>query len=197
MLAKWDYVVYSNIGLTPLSSHRALTVLDTGAGPNLIRPDFLVVSFLQHFWFGPLPNICDSNSRPLKMLGTVWLPVRLNHHFTLYEFIVCKTFAASAVLDTDFCSRFVKVIFPTKRVIELNNKTIVLIVGCPLKLVSRGLQALFPASLEDTAPASSLTSVIKSSEALTVPSHSQSLVKVIIKKHGLIVRHSGPRLYLN
>lgn len=150
MLAKRHYKMYVNVNFTPFSSHRVLTVIVIEAGPYFIRAEFLGVLILQNVSCGPLPDICDANNHPPKMVGTVQLSVQLGRYSACCEFIVCKTFAASAVLGTDFCDRFVKAIFPKKRVIELDDGTPVLIIRRPLKLVGRGIQPPLLISLEDT-----------------------------------------------
>ena len=56
---------------------RVLSVLDTGAGPNLIRKSELPAGLETLVSFGPTQDIGDANNRPLRTVGTIRMPVRL------------------------------------------------------------------------------------------------------------------------
>lgn len=66
-------------------------------------------------------------------MGTVKMLVRLGHFFSLLEFISCENLAASSILVTDNCDRFVDSIRPRTYFFVPYDGSTVPIVRRPLK----------------------------------------------------------------
>lgn len=77
------YLVLASIILEDRDMRTLHAVLDTVAGPNLVRNDMLPLGWLHaldtHI---PLHKLDNANGRPLKLLGAIRLRLRLgNIHF--------------------------------------------------------------------------------------------------------------------
>ena len=194
VLTRRNYKVYTDIGSSTSTIRRILSILDTGAGPNFIRSDELngIEAVIRQ---GPLPDICDANNKPLQLLGTIKLPVRLGNFSSRIEFIVCKTLAAPAILGADFCDRFVSAIRPSQKIVELDDGSSVPIVRRPLRNASRRSGPPLPKDMRDPDTSGRVSPNIKAAETLTVPAQSQAWVKVSTKRHGNIVVQPLPKLF--
>lgn len=187
MLAKRNNNVYTDLGRISRTSHRVVTIVDTGAGPKF-HPTWLIWiissrrylkrSLTRHLWhqkpftrgdrYGPTIN----TDCPLHHFLHVYLlydpsgPPSIGHHFL---WSVCSGH------------------FPKTMVREQDDWTPNRLIRRPLKLFCQGPQASLPAGLNDTTPAARLMSVINSAEALTVPPHFQCWEKVTTKRQGPVV----------
>ena len=94
---------------------RVLSVLDTGAGPNLTLKSELLSGLETLVSFGPTQDIGDANNTPLRTVGTIKMPVRLGHFVAVAEFLVCEKLAVPLILGADYCDRFVEAIYPGRR----------------------------------------------------------------------------------
>ena len=88
-----NYKVFADTGPTVGLMSRVLSVLDTGAGPNLIRKYELLAGLETLLSFGPTQDIGDAHNRPLRTVGTIKMPVRLGRFVATAEFIVCEKLA--------------------------------------------------------------------------------------------------------
>ena len=172
---------------------RRLTILDTGAGPNFVRLSKSSLGARRFIREGPLPNINDANSNPLKTLGSITLIVRLGHRLVALDFVVCLELAAEVILGCDFCDRFVESIHPRRREIELDDGSTVPIVRRPLK---RPPKCAPLTTEQEYAQASGrdLTK-IRVCEAITLPPESQRWIRVMTKRHGSVLVEPSPSLY--
>ena len=118
ILARKHYKVFADIGPTVGLMSRVLSVLDTGAGPNLIQKSELPSGLETLVSFGPTQDIGDANNRPLRTVGTIKMPVRLGHFVAVAEFLVCEKLAVPLILGADYCDRFVEAIYPRKKMVE-------------------------------------------------------------------------------
>ena len=76
MLRKRNYKVYADIGLSTEAMTRRLSILDTGAGPNVIRRSDVPTSVV---WQAALDlQLRGANNKPLRISGMVTLCVRLD-----------------------------------------------------------------------------------------------------------------------
>ena len=109
VIAKRNYKVYADLGVTTRIMSRAVSVLDTGAGPNFIAQELLPRGSKIQDTALESP-ILDANKNPLTTRGTVVLLVRLGRRLVRLRFIVCAKLAAPVILGYDFCNRFVEYI---------------------------------------------------------------------------------------
>ena len=77
VLARKTYKIFADIGPTVGLMRRVLSVLDTGAGMNLIRKSELPAGLETFLSFGPTQGIGYANNRPLRTVGTTKMPLRL------------------------------------------------------------------------------------------------------------------------
>lgn len=77
VLPRKHYKVYADIRLTVGMMSLVLPVLDTGAGPNLIRKSELPRGMEALISFRPTQDIGDSKKRLILTLGTLKIRIRL------------------------------------------------------------------------------------------------------------------------
>lgn len=66
-----------------------------------------------------LPNCCDANENPLRLLGTMRMLVHLGHTRETLKFIVCETLAAGANFGAKSCDQHIKVLRLEQKLVEL------------------------------------------------------------------------------
>ena len=187
-MRKRNFIVYADIGVTP----RKLSVVDTGAGPNFIRKDELPlgVDVIRH---GPLPNVADANSNPIRMTGLVDFVVRLGIHISKTEFIVCERLAAPVIVGCDFCDRFVEAIYFRKKTIELDDGSTVPIERRPLKRSPNSPP--LPTSQEYVKAEGRTSPKVRVAQNIILPPETQTWVSVKSERHGVMVLQPCDKLY--
>ena len=133
VMAKRNYKCYADYGLVPELLARKLTVLDTGAGPNVIPKDELPPPYMEKMRTGTSLNIRDANRTPIPIAGTIDLVVRIGSRITRVAFLVCERLAAGVVLGCDFMDRFAEAVYPRRKTIELDDGSSVSITRRPLR----------------------------------------------------------------
>ena len=176
MMAKRNYKVYADLGYRHQFMVRKLSILDTGAGPNVIRKSELPTELLNHLEFGPVPNVADANRNPIRILGIIRLLVRLGSHLSKVPFLVAEKLAAPVILGADFCDRYVEAIRPRKRVVELDDGSTVPIVRRPAKRPSNGPP--LPSQQEYEPLKGKVSPKVKSAESMTIAPGTQRWVDV-------------------
>lgn len=116
---------------------RYLTVLDTGAGPNLIVESTLAPQLRSLIRFGTVPDVADAINNPLRTVGNMDLVVRLRRSVVKLCFIICRSMAGPVVLRFDYCGRFVEAVRPRPKQVKPKDASSVPSVPQPLK---RGLK---------------------------------------------------------
>ena len=193
VMARRNYKVYANIGVTVPLMQRMLAILDTGAGPNFIRRSELPKGSEAFMASGPLPNICDANNNPLRTIGMTKLPVRLGRLLVRVEFIVCDTLAAPVILGADYCDKFVEAIRPRQKLVELEDGSSVPITRRPMKRV--GSVKSLPFHPEDSKSEGRLSPKVKAATTTVIPPESQRFVLVTSVRCGLLVVQPHTPLY--
>ena len=194
VLARKNYKVYADIGPTVGLMSRVLSVLDTGAGPNLVRKSELPPGMETLVSFGPTQDIGDANNRPLRTLGTIRMPVRLGKFVAAAEFIVCERLAVPLILGADYCDRFVEAIYPRRKTVELADFSEVPIVRrfSPRK----GKQRLVPGGDEKGEEKEERISPrVRAARATTIEPGTQRVVECTSKRAGLVVVQPYSPLY--
>ena len=105
-----------------------LTILDTGAGPNLIRKDELDGDLTDLVKKKSTPELYDAKKNPLEVTGTIDLTVQLGTRTLVTPFLVVPKLAVPALLGADFCDEHVEAIRPRRRIVELDDGTTIPIV---------------------------------------------------------------------
>ena len=193
IIARKNYKVFADIGPTVGLMSRVLSVLDTGAGPNLIRKSELPAGMETLVSCGPTPDIGDANNRPLRTVGTIKMPVRLGRFVAAAKFIVCEKLAVPLIFGADYCEKFVEAIYPRKNTVELADFSEVPIVRrfSP----RRGKKHLVPGEDKAGAKEGRSSPKVNVARATTLDPGTQRVVECPWKMMGLVVVQPYSLLY--
>lgn len=193
MLTGKNYKVYADIGPTVGLMQRSLAVLDTVAGPNLIRKTELPRGMEALIAHGPSMDIGDANNRPLRTIGSLKMPVRLGRFVALVDFIVCAKLAVTIILGADYCDKFVEAIYPRRRIVELTDSSEVSIVR---KVVSKKMKPkLVPGEPGEDPTDGRVSPKVKVSRPVTVEPGTRRVVQCTAQRTGLVVIQPYAPLY--
>ena len=106
ILAKRNYKVLANIGVTRRATQRFETILDTGAGSSFIRTNVLPDELLNKI--RPLddePVIRDAGNRRVALRGSINLTVELGTRVEFVPFLVVDRLSTQVILGCDFCDK--------------------------------------------------------------------------------------------
>ena len=113
------YKVIVLIGCHRMVMHSVEAVLDTGAGPNLVRESMLPSDWRRYASSAAKhPRIRDANNRRLNVECVVSLHLNIGGQRLRQSFLFCKELAVPAILGCAFIRRFVEAILP------LQNKVV-------------------------------------------------------------------------
>jgi hypothetical protein len=127
-MASRNYKVSATVGVTTTVATPVYAILDTGAGPNLVREDVLSEDWLRYRMAGDTTyQVIGANGRSLPQRGVVTLWVQLGRLRAQARFIVVKQLAAGCILGCQFIDRHVKCIHPKEKRVLLNDGTSVAI----------------------------------------------------------------------
>ena len=172
---------------------RALSVSDTGAGPNLIRKSELPAGLETLVSFGPTQDIGGAKNRPLHTIGTIRIPMRLGRFVATAQFIVCEKLAVPLILGADYCDRFVEAIYPRKKIVELADFSEVPILRRSLS--RKGKKNFVPGEDETEGEGERFSLTVKVAKATTIEPGAQSVVECTSKRAGLVVVQPYSLLY--
>ena len=137
-MQKRNYKVFAQLGTRISAMYRYLAVLDTGAGPNVIRSDALPPGAVikPH----KTPPMRGANGRPLQTVGVTTLHVRVGTEGDRQQFIVCEQLAVDVILGCQFCDQYVEAIRPRDRTVVLNDRSVVPIEQMSISRAKRAAQ---------------------------------------------------------
>ena len=117
LLSPYNYKVEALIGRTRTLQSSYLTVLDTGAGPNLIWSDCLDTEALATVDTSPdIFNLASPTKHRLNTaLGIVTLTVTVASFTSRHPFVVVKELGTDVILGCTFLDSAVESIHPRKR----------------------------------------------------------------------------------
>ena len=122
LLSPYNYKVEALIGRTRTLQSSYLTVLDTGAGPNLIRSDCLDSEALATIDTSPdIVSLASATKHRLDTLGIVTLTVTVAGYTSRQPFVVVKELGTDAILGCTFLDSAVESIHPRKRYALVRN----------------------------------------------------------------------------
>jgi hypothetical protein len=115
-----NYKVCVSLGLTTACLIPVRAVLDTGAGPNLVRADALPTGLERLFIPGQvLPRVSNASGRRMPFKGVVPLVLRVGDLGRRVRFLVTSDLAVSRILGCHFIISHVKGILPRERRVDL------------------------------------------------------------------------------
>jgi transposase InsO family protein len=147
-----NYQVSAVLGVSTQLSTPVRCILDTGAGPNIIR-----LSVLPDIWEryrvreAKRPTIIGAGGRRLRQCGTVALQVELGKLRTSAQFIVVENLVADCILGCQFINKQVTAILPKEKVVRLVDNSLVPIL--------KDTDPLRPTAIPETPEASPSTKV--------------------------------------
>ena len=193
-MTKGNYRVYASIGLSYSLMRRMLTILDTGAGPNLIREDELDGDLTDLVKKKSTPELYDANKNPLEVTGTIDLTVQLGTRTLVAPFLVVPKLAVPALLCADFCDEHVETIRPRRRIVELDDGTTIPIVRRRFNNSLRDESSTY-AKLPEIRPnrRGNKQNVLRSTTNVWIPPNSQRGIEVKTTGHGLMTIESIQR----
>jgi Retroviral aspartyl protease len=122
LLASRNCKVSATVGVSTVVANPVYDILDTGAGPNLVREDVLPEDWTRyHTTEEPSFQVVGASGRPLPQRGVLTLCVQLGQLKARSKFIVMKHLTAGCILGCQFIDRNVKSILPKKRRVPLND----------------------------------------------------------------------------
>ena len=127
-LSPRNYKVEARIGVNTSAQHELLTVLDTGAGPNLIRAAVLPQRLLQSLDPRGVVRLANASKHRLDVLGVTQLVVTVGSLVTRQPFVVVRNLGTDALLGCTFADKHIEAIRCRKRVVELYNGDVIPIV---------------------------------------------------------------------
>ena len=164
-------------------------VLDTGAGPNLIKESLLPNDWQRYAQrVQSLPRIRDANNRRLSVEGTIAMIVDVGGQRLKASFLVCKDLAVPAILGCAFIQRFVEAILPQENKVVLKYGGAVAIQSRKTSTVAlietppRSIDHPLPWKKKDV----TRTGLVKLVKPVTIPPYSESLIHVRCAKTGIL-----------
>jgi hypothetical protein len=119
-LATRNYKVSATVGVSATVLRPVSAILDTGAGPNLIREKVLPEDWERYRIPGPPEfHIVGAGGRRLLQKGNITLTVQLGTIKVQARFIVVESLAAECILGCQFIDRQVQAIHPKEKRVTL------------------------------------------------------------------------------
>ena len=131
LLRSKNYKITGSVGLTTEALRPFEIVIDTGAGPCVVREEAIPERWRKEIQEIPPGALSNASSQPMDTVGMIRLIVRLKNLPVPVEFYVVRSLAADVLLGTAYTDRYTKGIFPQPedRCIRLTNGDVVPIVN--------------------------------------------------------------------
>jgi Retroviral aspartyl protease len=125
-LATRNYKIYATVGVTIVISTPLRVILDTGAGPSLIRKEVLPDYWSQYrVTDAPLYNVVGAGGKRLRQKGVITLFVQVGNLRTQARFIVVHSVAAECIRGWQFIDRHVRSILPKEKRVLLSDDSVI------------------------------------------------------------------------
>ena len=184
-MAKRNYKIHADIGITRRATRRFVAVLDTGAGPSFIRRDVLPEDIGAFIRKEPTaPKIIDANKRKVEIDGVIDLSVNIGGRVETVRFNVVPRLAVDVIIGCDFCDKHIEAIRPRKRLVEIDDGTTVPIVRRPSKRATGSIP--LPDEQQYVPPDRRARNKVKVVERTVIAPESQNWVQVITDCEGLV-----------
>jgi hypothetical protein len=125
-MATRNYKVSATVGVSATVLTPVYAILDTGAGPNLIRESALPEDWERYRLPGlPAFHIVGAGCRRLLQKGNITLTVQLGMLEVQAHFIVAQGLAVECILGCQFIDRQVQAILPREKRVTLANGSVI------------------------------------------------------------------------
>lgn len=191
-LSAWNYKVEALVGPTAETQVEQLTVIDTGAGPNLIRADLLPdEALLKLDQSREMVNLASASNHRLQVMGITMLSVTIANHKARQQFIVVKRLGADVILGCTYIDAHINAIRPRQKVIELRNESIVPIRRRPHQvLLDRGTR-----ECKKVAPVKKEEGHVRVAQRIVLAPESETNVLVSCSRTGTCFTETNDDLY--
>lgn len=142
-------------------------ILDTGAGPKVLRRTELADEVDKYIRHGMVPNKSNAHSKLLHMIAAVKLSIMLEIFLVHSDFTVCQILEAPVLFGADYYDRSIEAARPRKNFEELNDGSAVLIVRRTMKRPP--VSALLPGKQQYDSNQERLTKALRAAETTSVP----------------------------
>ena len=121
-----NYKVSATVGVTTVVQTPVRAILDTGAGPNLVREAVLPEDWQCRRLTGePECRIVGAGGRKLRQKGIIILLVQVGQLRLKTKFIVVEELAAECILGCQFINRHVQTILPKDKKVILSDGSVI------------------------------------------------------------------------
>ena len=147
-LSTYNYKVAAQIGTSDKFTNDVLTVLDTGARPNLIRADCTPKEALSNLRSATeFATIASASRHRIHVIGIATLTVRVGEHTCRQPLLVVRNLSADVILGTTYIDSQVEYISPRQKIAVLRDSNTVAIQkrGASLPTTKRTKEATTPA----------------------------------------------------
>eukprot|EP00171_Calliarthron_tuberculosum_P023775 IDg23775t1 len=103
LLSLFNYKISAKIGPGLSDLREILTIIDTGAGPNLIREDLLPPPVLKTIYIKrEIVNLASASNNRIDVLSIVKLTTCIAEQVTRHPFVVARNLRVDAILGSQF-----------------------------------------------------------------------------------------------
>jgi hypothetical protein len=172
-----NYQISAVLGVSTRLSTPVRCILDTGAGPNLVR-----LGILPDVWEtyrvldAPTTTIIGAGGRRLRQHGTVTLCVELGKLRAHAQFVVVENLAADCILGCQFINKQVAAILPKEKMVRLTDSSLV-----PILKDTDPLQPTVEPETPETGPSTK----VRVAKFSTIPAKAEALIWVQCAAPGL------------
>eukprot|EP00171_Calliarthron_tuberculosum_P023407 IDg23407t1 len=192
-LSLFNYKISAKIGPGLSDLREILTIIDTGAGPNLIRADLLPPPVLKTIdTKREIVNLASASNHRIDVLGIVKLTTCIADQVTRHPFVVARNLGADAILGTQFIDSAVEDIKVHKRAVLLTNGTMVPIIR--RRAVSPVTQSL-PEPKPPSSRAMAAITAVRCAKKFQLDPGCEHLVPVIATQKGLRLVEARPEVF--
>ena len=192
-LSAHNYKLDMAIGASPTRYRKVLSVLDTGAGPNVIRADAVPDGLVDSIDTSKnVVNLSSASRDPLDVLGILYLHVKIAGYSCKQPFVVVRELSSDALLGTTFIDEHVEVIWVRRALCILRDQTLVPIQKRASPTTVRDRDE--PRELrEKPKPAPQ----VRVRRAVQIPARSEGFVEVTVDCSGRLLLEPDDRSYGN
>jgi Retroviral aspartyl protease len=139
-LVSRTYKFSVTVGITTVAATTVRAILDTGAGPNLIREEVVPEDWERYrVADAPFFNVLGAGGRRLRQNGVVTFVVQLGNLPTHARFLVVTSLASQFILCCQYIDRWVRTILSKDKRVVLSDDSVIPIIrdseqhGCARK----------------------------------------------------------------
>jgi Retroviral aspartyl protease len=173
-----NYKVSATVGVSTVVATPVRVILDTGAGPNLVRAEILPTDWEKYRVAGAQTlQIVGAGGRRLKQSGAILLHLEICGLKTRMHFVVVPGLAAECILVCQFIDRHVKSILPKEEKVLLENGGVAAII--------QDSELLQPGAEKETVSKSGPSTKVRVAKWTVLPPRSETHVWVQSESPGL------------